>query len=161
MPRVRYEVVETAGKGRGLVARRPIRTGQLVMRIRGQMIDDPSYSSRYCIDMGQGRSLEPDPPGAFVNHSCDPNCELIDADDDEADQVELRATRNIQAGQELTIDYAWEAEADPHPCHCGFENCRKYIVDEMELPKLLASLREKSAAIGQHFPTATDAAASI
>jgi uncharacterized protein len=75
------------------------------MQITGQVIDDPSYSSRYCIDLGEGRSLEPDPPGAFLNHSCDPNCELVNADDDDG-RIELRATRDIAAGEELTIDYA-------------------------------------------------------
>ena len=66
MPRVSFEVIDTPGKGRGLVARRPLRAGQLIVRIAGRVIDDPLYSSRYCIDMGGGRSLEPDPPGGAV-----------------------------------------------------------------------------------------------
>ena len=133
----RFEVVETPDKGRGLVACRRLQPGQLVMRITGQVIDDPSYSSRYCIDLGKGRSLEPDAPGAFLNHSCNPNCELILGN---GNKVELRAKMAINTNQELTIDYAWEAEADPHPCRCGSVKCRRYIVDATELPKLLASL---------------------
>ena len=88
----RFEVVETPDKGRGLVACRRLQFGQLVMRITGQVIDDPSYSSRYCIDLGQGRLLEPDAPGAFLNHSCNPNCELILGN---GNKVELRAKMAI------------------------------------------------------------------
>ena len=145
MLQISFEVIDTPGKGRGIVARRPLRADQLVMRITGRVIDDPTYSSRYCIDLGEGYSLEPDPPGAFLNHSCDPNCELIDGDDDD-DRIELRAKRDVAVGQELTIDYAWDAEAEPYLCACGSQDCRKYIVDAMELPKLLATLRERAAA---------------
>jgi hypothetical protein len=60
------------------------------------------------------------------------------------DQVELRATRDIRKGEELAIDYAWEAEDDPCPCYCGVENCRQYIVDAGELPALLKSLKKRS-----------------
>jgi hypothetical protein len=142
MARPYFEIVDTPGRGRGIVACRPLRRGRLVMRVTGELIDDPSYTSRYCIDLGNGRSLEPTSPGRFVNHSCDPNCQLVDAG---GDRIELRSLRSIVAGEELTIDYQWEAEAEPKLCHCGSENCRRYIVDESELPKLLASLRQRAA----------------
>ena len=111
------------------------------MKVTGRVIHDPSYSSRTCIDLGGGRSLEPDVPAVFLNHSCDPNCELILAG---GDAVELRTTEGVSAGQELTIDYAWGAEDEPYPCRCGVEKCRQYIVDATELPKLLASLRSRA-----------------
>jgi uncharacterized protein len=140
MVQKKISIVETPGKGRGIIACRPLRAGQRVMRITGDVIDDPSYSSRSCIDLGGSRSLEPVAPGVFLNHSCDPNCELVVGDDE---RVELWAIQDVAAGQELTIDYAWEAEADPYPCGCGFDQCRGYIVDANELSKLRALLRQR------------------
>jgi len=56
---------------------------------------------------------------AFINHSCDPNAFIRVVS---AEKVAIFARRDIQPGEELTIDYR-----DPyHPevCHCGAANCR-------------------------------------
>jgi SET domain-containing protein len=56
---------------------------------------------------------------AFINHSCDPNAFIRVVS---AEKVAIFARRDIQPGEELTIDYR-----DPyHPevCHCGAPNCR-------------------------------------
>ena len=54
-----------------------------------------------------------------MNHSCDPNAFIRIVP---GLKVAVFARRDIQAGEELTIDYR-----DPdHPevCHCGAANCR-------------------------------------
>jgi SET domain-containing protein len=56
---------------------------------------------------------------AFINHSCDPNAFIRVVP---GEKVAIFARRDIQPGEELTIDYR-----DPyHPevCHCGAANCR-------------------------------------
>lgn len=56
---------------------------------------------------------------AFMNHSCDPNAFIRVVP---GLKVAVFARRDIQPGEELTIDYR-----DPdHPvvCHCGAANCR-------------------------------------
>ena len=56
---------------------------------------------------------------AFINHSCDPNAFIRIVP---GEKVAVFARRDIQPGEELTIDYR-----DPdHPevCHCGARNCR-------------------------------------
>jgi uncharacterized protein len=56
---------------------------------------------------------------AFMNHSCDPNAFIRVVP---GLKVAVFARRDIQPGDELTIDYR-----DPdHPevCHCGAANCR-------------------------------------
>lgn len=56
---------------------------------------------------------------AFMNHSCDPNAFIRVVP---GLKVAVFARRDIQPGEELTIDYR-----DPdHPaiCHCGARNCR-------------------------------------
>jgi hypothetical protein len=60
------------------------------------------------------------------------------------DRVWLVALRVIQPGEELTIDYAWEAEA-AIPCGCGSANCRGWIVDEAELDDVLNRQRPPAA----------------
>ncbi len=63
-------------------------------------------------------------PDDFMNHSCDPNVWMND-------EVTLVARRDIEAGEELTADYAlWEANEDwvmHRKCCCGSRLCRKEI----------------------------------
>jgi short-subunit dehydrogenase len=60
----------------------------------------------------------------FMNHSCDANLWLDD-------EVTLSAKRDIEAGEELFIDYAIEVGDEDYimknPCYCTAENCRKLI----------------------------------
>ncbi|HZI20461.1 MAG TPA: SET domain-containing protein-lysine N-methyltransferase [Pyrinomonadaceae bacterium] len=56
---------------------------------------------------------------AFINHSCEPNAFMRAV---AADKVAFFALRDIEPGEEITIDYK-----DPdHPavCRCGAEQCR-------------------------------------
>ncbi len=59
-----------------------------------------------------------------INHSCDANCWMADA-------RTLEARRDIQAGEELTVDCAfWEADdhfVSEWECNCGSELCRGRI----------------------------------
>jgi uncharacterized protein len=56
---------------------------------------------------------------AFINHSCEPNAFMRVV---AAEQVAFFALRDIEPGEEITIDYR-----DPqHPlvCRCGADGCR-------------------------------------
>ena len=44
------------------------------------------------------------PLGGFINHSEDPNCELIEDEDD--DYKKLKTLKKIEAGNELTLKYS-------------------------------------------------------
>jgi hypothetical protein len=109
------------------------RPGQVVGRVYGEILDDPDFSSDYCIDLERGRALDPEPPFRYVNHSCAPNCELAyhDIKDECGNPIDtemwLQAVKAIGPGDELTIDYAWPAEATM-PCGCQSPNCRGWIV---------------------------------
>jgi hypothetical protein len=126
--------------GLGVFARRAIVADEIIGEITGKIIHKVGYGSEYCIDLDPGRVLEPAEPFRYVNHSCDPNCEIFswdDAFDDiTPDRVFLTSLRVTQPDEELTIDYAWEAEA-AIPCGCGSANCRRWIVDEAELDRVL------------------------
>jgi hypothetical protein len=130
--------------GRGVFARQTFRRGQIVGDVCGQILTDRAYGSPYCMELAAGRVLEPAGALRFLNHSCEPNCELLyldptrrsphDGESEPPDRLWLRALRRIGAGEELLIDYAWPAER-AIPCLCGSLNCRGWIVaaDELEL----------------------------
>ncbi len=134
---------------RGVYARRKLRKNQVVGEFTGEVIDDPEYWSEYCVDMGGPFSLEIEPPLKYLNHCCEPNCAIVydeeeeDARDEEPTQLYLQVLRTIQPGDQLTIDYAWNADG-AIPCHCGVPECRGWVVDEEELPALLRRVESES-----------------
>ncbi len=134
----RFEIRDTH-VGLGLFAGRPFGAGALLGEVLGELIDDPDYSSDYCIDLGDGYMLEPAHPFRFLNHSCDPNCELVwiesDHHDDAPASVVVLSIRGVPLGEQLTIDYAWPA-TDAIRCGCGSPMCRGWVVDEDEIGEL-------------------------
>jgi hypothetical protein len=126
--------VQQTQVGRGLFADAAFDGEQLVSELAGRIINDPDYRSVYCIDLGGAFSLEPYPPFAYLNHSCDPNCELhcVDSANEAGATIELVTLRAISPSEELTIDYAWPAESAIR-CGCGSEKCRGWVVNLAEL----------------------------
>ncbi len=125
--------------GTGVFATRTFRARQKIASIDGERFDDPEYGSDYCVGIGNS-AMEPDPPFRFLNHSCHPNCELVEIEyiDEEGGaeyELWLNAVRSIRVGEELTIDYAWPAEA-AIPCGCGAAACRGWIVASEDLHRL-------------------------
>jgi SET domain-containing protein len=59
----------------------------------------------------------------YINHCCDPNCYAWIC----RGHILYMAARDIQAGDELTIDYHFEAEVEAVKCSCGAPNCRGTI----------------------------------
>jgi SET domain-containing protein len=57
----------------------------------------------------------------IINHSCDPNLEAQIVRGRRIYYVSLRA---IRAGEELTVDYSFDANQDPQKCTCGAKSCR-------------------------------------
>jgi SET domain-containing protein len=77
--------------------------------------------------------IDGDGASAFINHSCDPNCEADEIDG----KVIITAVRNIGAGEELTYDYnLYDGDLDDEsPCYCGMKECRGSMYSEKELEK--------------------------
>jgi len=122
--------------GRGVFARRAIRGGEILGEILGDILPTEPEDPHYCMELPSGKVLEPAPPLRFVNHGCDPNCELFYWFDEDGslqeDRLWLQTIRPIRAGEELLIDYCWPADA-AIPCRCGSPACRGWIVDPEEL----------------------------
>jgi D-alanine-D-alanine ligase len=88
-----------------------------------------------------------------INHACDPNTWL--------DGLDLIARRDVQAGEELTMDYATFCGPlmSPFACHCGSPLCRKIIRGS---DYLLTDIRERygAAHVSEFVRTAWRNAAS-
>ena len=133
-------VVDETAIGKGVFAARPYPERSVVGEITGEVIDDPDYTSDYCIELNETLSLEPAAPFRFLNHSCEPNCEFdFDSIEEPADgrtpaipPIFVYAIRNIEAGEQLTIDYNWPA-SHAIPCECGAVSCRGWVVSEDEM----------------------------
>jgi hypothetical protein len=130
--------------GKGVFAKRRFKRREVIGEIQGAVIDDPNYGSNYCMDFDGRRVLEPSGFFRYVNHSCEPNCELVSdiAWDEDAcvatHRMYLTALADIPSGEQLTIDYAWPA-AYAIRCQCSSPTCRGWIVDPNELEEVLAS----------------------
>ena len=69
----------------------------------------------------------------YINHSCEPNCEI----EIEDDRIWIAALRDIKKGEELSYNYGYDLEDfKEHICKCGTEKCVGYIVDEEHWPKI-------------------------
>jgi SET domain-containing protein len=77
----------------------------------------------------------------FINHSCDPNCET---EQDENDKIWIKSIKPIKKSEELTYNYGYDIDNwEDHPCKCGKENCVGFIVREDQWKKL-ERLKKKS-----------------
>ena len=128
--------------GLGLFASQPFGDGEIVGNVDGVFFHGPSgHDSEYCIGLDAITALEPAPPFAYLNHSCNPNCAVYFDCQDSADgdtfghQVWIETLRPVEPGEELTIDYAWPADS-AIPCKCGSANCRGWVCCEDELDRL-------------------------
>ena len=70
--------VRTTKCGKGVFAARQFLPGELVIEITGQYHPRRKYEgSDYVMEIDDQWVIEPNIPAAYLNHSCNPNCELI------------------------------------------------------------------------------------
>lgn len=122
--------------GKGIFARRRLPSQLVLDEIQGEILHDHPEDSSYVMELPSCKLLEPAAPLRFVNHSCDPNCEIFyweaEPGEPQEDRLFLTTIRPIEPGEELLIDYAWPADA-AIPCRCGTASCRGWICDPAEL----------------------------
>jgi hypothetical protein len=122
--------------GKGLFARKLFRKRQAIGHMKGKLITGDDYDPDYVVDMGDLGVLEPHAPFRYLNHSCEPNCELLEWETKKAPpQIWVHAIRTVRPSEQLTIDYGWPAES-AIPCLCGSPTCRGWVVDQAELERV-------------------------
>lgn len=126
--------IDECDVGLGVFARRHIRAGEIILAFGGPVIDFAETKRRgpwECMPLqfGPNQYFDTQPPGIFVNHSCQPNAGI-------RNDADLVALRDIQPGEEIRFDYSTTMEEHSFTmnCLCGEPNCRKVIADFSALP---------------------------
>jgi uncharacterized protein len=131
----------------------PIRKGTRAVEYTGERLTvdraDELYdgcAETYLFGLSDGKVvIDGDGVAAFINHSCDPNCEVDEIDG----RIWIIAMRDIAAGEELTYDYnLYDGdEDDQSPCSCGARMCRGSLFspEELQRRKVAASRAGKSS----------------
>ncbi|WP_176053264.1 SET domain-containing protein [Paraburkholderia caribensis] len=131
--------------GKGVFALRVIADGELICEYKGARIGwdaavsgpphDPTQPDHtFYFEVGDGYAIDGAVGGnsaRWINHSCDPNCEP----ELDRGRIFIRARRQIEAGDELSIDYALvgngrvtKALRQRYACHCGANVCRGTMI---------------------------------
>ena len=126
-------------QGRGVFASGKIVRDEILMEFGGEAIsrrqmESGDYRIRSIWPVGRDAFLalpNSDPQislDEYLNHSCDANAWL-------EDEVTLAARRDIQPGEEITLDQGtWNIEdayiEDREPCSCGATNCRVMLMED-------------------------------
>lgn len=128
----------------GTFATKKINQGELIAVFGGVVMDYQTWSSLpesvhdKVLQIGDEVFIGPQIPkdlgdGDYINHSCDPNAGI-------KGQIYLVAMRDIQAGEEITFDYAMtiaESIKFKMKCNCGSRYCRGLITEtDWSLPEL-------------------------
>jgi hypothetical protein len=135
----RIELQRSRISGDGMFAREPIEEGQVVCIVGGTRMTDSEFAnfqaahSLYSfIQIDETLYLVEDlemAPCVYasMNHSCDSSAWM-------ADEVTLVARRDIEPGEEVTVDYAlfttqsnWMLDTR---CRCGSPHCRRMITGD-------------------------------
>lgn len=86
----------------------------------------------YCLHLDGGLVIDGHRMGGdgrFVNHSCEPNCEMQKWSVHGLPRMALFASRDIKPGEELTYDYNFALfnPSEGQECRCGSSACRGVI----------------------------------
>ena len=132
--------------GMGVFAKRPIPKGTRILEYAGrrlsktELLETAERRERlltYVLNLDADTAIDGAEQGndaRFINHSCDPNCEVYIFDN----TPYIYAMQEIPAGAELTFDYKLQSASSMRisralsrelfPCSCGTPNCRGTLV---------------------------------
>jgi len=127
----KIEIQKSNIHGVGMFSIKPINKGEIVFIHGGHIVKrnelyySKIISSYLPLDddywIGAINKREENGIELFVNHSCSPNCGM-------RGEITFIAMREIQVGEELTIDYSMvDNEEYRFKCNCKSDNCRKEI----------------------------------
>ena len=135
----RLESRKSPISGNGMFASEAIQKGEVVCIVGGTVMTDAEFAafqathSLYSsIQIDKNLHLVEDHEtirylDGYLNHSCDSNAWM-------EDEVTLVARRDIEPGEEVTVDYAlfttqsnWMLDTR---CHCGSPHCRRIVTGD-------------------------------
>lgn len=139
--------------GLGVWAQAPIKEGEFLVEYVGQLLtakqnealqshtDDPNHT--FSFGLSNGLIIDGGVQGnisRYINHSCDPNAEFVETDDN---KLFVYAKRDLAAGEEIFFDYSLQYDGphtqevkDMYKCMCGAATCRGTMIDLNYKPAL-------------------------
>uniref|UniRef100_A0A8C0K0Q5 Histone-lysine N-methyltransferase ASH1L n=1 Tax=Canis lupus dingo TaxID=286419 RepID=A0A8C0K0Q5_CANLU len=142
-------------KGWGIRTKEPLKAGQFIIEYLGEVVSEQEFRNRmieqyhnhsdhYCLNLDSGMVIDSYRMGneaRFINHSCDPNCEMQKWSVNGVYRIGLYALKDMPAGTELTYDYNFHSfnVEKQQLCKCGFEKCRGIIGGKSQRVNGLAS----------------------
>ena len=135
-------VVRSQIHGYGVVATRAFQEGETITQVDGILYRAGERTDDRCtLWLGGDLYLDLLDQMRWLNHSCEPNI-WIDAgvQEDGSPWAHVIALRPIQAAEELTLDYAFDAD-QAERCQCGAPSCRGWIMDTGEAAATAPSRR--------------------
>ncbi|KAL8720211.1 MAG: hypothetical protein Q9225_002904 [Loekoesia sp. 1 TL-2023] len=134
------EVIKTADRGYGVRSNRTFEPHQIIVEYTGEIITQDECDERmenrykdnecfYLMEFDQKMILDATRGSIarFINHSCEPNCEMIKMTVAGKPRMALFAGENgIMTGEELTYDYNFNPYSvkNVQQCRCGAPSCR-------------------------------------
>ena len=126
--------------GKGVFAKKGILKGENILKFHGSLINFREATAKgdkkgNPLQIKENVYFDTEPPGVFVNHSCNPNAGI-------KDDIKLIALKEIKKDEEVYYDYSTTMDEDDWEMECGCQatNCRKVIRDFKFLP---TDLRKK------------------
>lgn len=117
----------------GLYAAEPIPRNRKVIEYIGERISRRETKRRcearelnYLFTLDKYWTLDGSVGGSgaeYINHSCEPNCEARIV----KGHIIYFSVRDISKGEELTVDYHFDAKVEKVACVCGSAKCRGTI----------------------------------
>ena len=133
----------TLNRGWGVRTTEPIKKGDFILEYIGEVVTKSTFNHRmateylndphhYCLSLDSSKMIDGyrvANEGRFVNHSCEPNCEMQKWSVNGYYRVSLFALRDIRPGEELSYDYNFDNFNSEmmQSCRCGSKNCRGVI----------------------------------
>ncbi|XP_041253216.1 histone-lysine N-methyltransferase ASH1L [Onychostruthus taczanowskii] len=130
-------------KGWGIRTKEPLKAGQFIIEYLGEVVSEQEFRNRmieqyhnhsdhYCLNLDSGMVIDSYRMGneaRFINHSCNPNCEMQKWSVNGVYRIGLYALKDMPAGTELTYDYNFHSfnVEKQQLCKCGFDKCRGII----------------------------------
>ncbi|OTF80990.1 Bromo Adjacent Homology (BAH) domain contaning protein, partial [Euroglyphus maynei] len=149
----------TRHRGFGIRTTETIHKGEFILEYIGEIVSDRLFLKRmnerynndqhhYCLKIEPGVVIDGyrvGNEGRFVNHSCEPNCEMQKWAVNGYYRICMFALRDIEPMEELFYDYNFHNfnVETKQTCHCGSMKCRGFINGKNSLnPKSTGSNSE-------------------
>jgi len=130
------------GKGWGLIAVDDVKPGDLILEYVGEVLTEEQIQHRlqeheklhpndpnfYIMELQNNWYIDARDKGSlsrFINHSCEPNCQLERINVGGYIRIAIMCIRPIKGGSFLSYDYQFDTKhASTFPCACGSKLCR-------------------------------------